>query len=411
MMIDADLIRMGFLLAALSGNIYLSNLANPGAYGSVADAVRLGAYVVLWSAAYMWLSALWQQRPVVNELPRMSLTTVTVYVYGLGVLAFVTTYTFLCVSVPCVFGYLASATCLCGSDLVDSPGQPMAGRVVLALAAVGSLASVICVMIGDPYSQELAASLTSAGRVGDVLYGYALPLACPFLYHFTRDPRRVYSPRVVFELIHFAMPFAVILALVTLAITPPADVALTITPPADGPGLHHPPGPPRPGPEHHRAQQWVVYIAGDNVTRLEIPLSSTIASGFTGLTAADFAVAALPLSAVLVLFFAIQSVLLYSTADFLTAAAFVNAAKFFACQPSDPGAIVAMSLAAVALMLRVCSSTACEAEPQTLPVYMEAVDIVEQRHGPDWGSEPQDTGPAGGPEGQRGRPAGDSEGQ
>ena len=129
-------------------------------------------------------------------------------------------------------------------------------------------------------------------------------------------------------------------------------------PPADGPGLHHT-GPPGPGPAHHTAQQWAVYITGDNVTRLEIPLSSTIASGFTGLTAADFAVAALPLSAVLVLFFAIQSVLLYSTADFLTAAAFVNAAKFFACQPSDPGAIVAMSLAAVALMLRVCSSTAC----------------------------------------------------
>ena len=398
-MVDADLLRMGFLLAALSGNVYLSNLAAEGAYGTVADSVRLGAYVVLWSAAYMWLSALWQQRPVVNELPRMSLTTVTVYVYGLGVLAFVTTYTFLCVSVPCVFGYLASATCLCGSDLVDSPGQPMAGRVVLGLAAVGSLASVICVMIGDPYSQELAASLTSAGRVGDVLYGYALPLACPFLYHFTRDPRRVYSPRVVFELIHFAMPFAVILALVTLAITPPADVALAVAPPADGPGLHHPPGPPRPGPEHHRAQQWVVYIAGDNVTRLEIPLSSTIASGFTGLTAADFAVAALPLSAVLVLFFAIQSVLLYSTADFLTAAAFVNAAKFFACQPSDPQAVVAMSLAAVALMLRVCSSTACEPETQALPVYMEAVDVGEPRRGPEWGSEPQGDGPAGGAQG------------
>jgi len=358
MMIDADLIRMGFLLAALSGNIYLSNLATPEAYGSVADAVRLGAYVVLWSAAYMWLSALWQQRPVINELPRMSLTSVTVYVYGLGVLAFVTVYTFLCLSVPCVFNYLVSATCLCACDLVDRPDHPMPQRIALAFAAVCSLASVICVTLADIYSQQLVESVTSGDWGGDDFYGILLPLASPLLHHFTRDHRRVYSPRVVFELIHFAMPFAVILALVTLAMVPhsdaPAPSAPGGTPPPLGQAL------------------WPFPDTTNNGTRLAVPLSKAISSGFTGLTTSDFAVAVLPLSSVLVLFFAIQSVLLYSTADFLTAAAFVNAAKFFACQPADPEAAVGMSLAAVALVMRVCTSTICDDEPHTLPVYGES---------------------------------------
>lgn len=352
-MLDADLIRMAFVLAALSGNIYLSNLAAERAYGTVADTVRLGAYVILWSAAYMWLSALWQQRPVIKELPRMSLSAVTVYVYGLGVLAFVTAYTFLCVSVPCVFNYLVSATCLCACDLVDRTDHPMALRVALALAAVCSLASVICVTLGDVYSQEMIDAVTSGKWRGDDFYGILLPLASPMLYHFTRDSGRLYSPRVVFELIHFAMPFAVILALVTLAMVPASTEA--------GQGL------PTGG-----QPLWTFPDTTNNGTRLAAPLSKAINSGFTELTAADFAVAVLPLTSVLVLFFAIQSVLLYSTVDFLTAAAFVNAAKFFACQTSEPEAAVGMSLAAIAFMLRVCTSSICDEEPQTLPVYEQS---------------------------------------
>ena len=424
------MIRMAVLIAALAGNAWLSDLARGSPYGTVADAVRLGAYAVLWSAAYMWLSALWQQRPVLKELPRLSLSSVCVYVYGMGVLAFVTAYTFLGVSLACVLNYTISATCLCACDLLDRSDHSGPHRAGVAAGALFSLAAVIMVALGDPYYEALADSVGAGSWGWDDLFGILLPLLVPVLYHYTRDQQRHYSAHVVFELIHFAMPFAVILALVALAMVPPAvaqpphasaPAAVWSSPEAGAQGQHTAGGP---------AAVWSFPEAGPNATGLALlpwrtrssrssgvrgrtlpqparsihtppqPASSihtppqparsihtppqparsartlpppapgpsgATGAGFTGITGADMATAALPLTSVLILFFAMQSVLLYSTIDFLTATAFVTAVKFFVHRVPDPEAVLAMSLASVAFLLRLCTSPVFDDDPRAAP--------------------------------------------
>ena len=174
-MLDADLIGMAILIGALWKRAALGQGQRRGLWHGGGRRPPGG---LLWSAAYMWLSALWQQRPVLKELARLSLSSVCVYVCGMGVLAFVTVHTFLGVSVACVSNYTVSAGCLCACDLLDRQDFSWAHRTV----ALFSLTADVMVTLGDAYYLELANSIGAGSWGHEFIFGILLPLLVPVLY-------------------------------------------------------------------------------------------------------------------------------------------------------------------------------------------------------------------------------------
>lgn len=351
-MLSSDLIRMAILIGALACNSAFAQLGRDGPYVPVAEAVRAGAYVVLWAAAYMAIYALWHRRPVTSELPQLNLQTVIVYVYGLGALVFVTAYTCLALSSICLLNFFVSAFCTCIVDALHRPTDSRSQRAAAVVVAAFAVSAVVCVAAGEE-DFFLFAQVVQRGDWESIIYGIVLPACAPQAIQAARQGR-LSSPRIVFELLHLAMPFAAITALVALnwidtAPLPqparrggegtPARWTYSNEPEAARPGLNAT-GPP--------------FFA---------PITLAARAHFLGLTPAQLVRPLLPLTSGLVLFFAVQSALLYSTVDFLAAGAFVTAAKHFAYRLPQPEAVWAISFATVAFVVRLCASNACDEEP------------------------------------------------
>lgn len=354
-MLSSDVIRMAILIGAMGCNAAFAQLGRDGPYAPVPEAVRTGAYVVLWAAAYMGVYALWHRRPVTPDLPQLNLETVIIYVYGLGALAFVTAYTCLALSSICLLNFFVSAFCTCIVDVLHRPADSGSQRAAALVVAAFAVSAVVCVAAGEE-DFYIFARVVERGDWGSILYGIVLPACAPQAIQCARQGR-LSSPRIVFELLHLATPFAAITALIALNwldAAPPPRAARR-----GGEGTparwaySNEPEPARFG------------LALLNATAPQFLASVPLAARarFLGLTPAQLVRPLLPLTSGLVLFFAVQSALLYSTVDFLAAGAFVSAAKHFAYRLPQPEAVWAMSFATVAFVVRLCASNACDEEP------------------------------------------------
>ena len=347
-MLSSDAIRMAILIGAMAGNSALAQVGRDGPYAPVPEAVREGAYVVLWTAAYMGVYALWHRPPAYKELPRLNLQSVIIYVYGLGLLVFATAYACLALSSICLLNYFVSAFCTCVADVLHRAQEPASQRAATVAVAAAAVAAVLCVAAGEE-DFALFARVVEEGDWASVIYGVLVPVAAPLGLQFARTGR-LGSPGIVFELIHLAVPFAVITALVALDFLGAAPL------PARRDNLaawaySNEPETPRPG----------LNASGPPAPDLAM-LPREIGARFLGLTPAQIARPLMPFTSGLVLFFAVQSALLYSTVDFLVAGGFVAAAKHFAYRLPQPEAVWAMSFATGAFVVRLCASSACDEE-------------------------------------------------
>lgn len=169
----------------------------------------------------------------------------------------------------------------------------------------------------------------SNGNYFVIAFGFILPVTVPVIYLFIRG-RRMYSPPTVMEFIHVSMPFAVHLSVSTLL----SLSVITHNPTADTVSL--------------------------NVGNLTTTISNTttladqLVESARLVTASDVATPILVIVTIYALFFAIQTTLLYSIADFMAPAAIVMAWKHFAeTHDTDSASVVILIAGTAAFFVRI----------------------------------------------------------
>lgn len=288
---------------------------------TVVRTLGIGCYATLGIAALLCLRSLAFGKAAVPHMPPLSFYTIVVYVYGLGLLVFVSVYCLLDLS-ACRNFYLATLSGIALADLLEKTRDDLARRALLALSTVASaLVFAFKASLAPDAEEVFRAFITGHSFV--FFFGVALPMTAPFVFLAIRG-RRFYAPITVMEFIHLSMPFAVhasvntLLSLSLVSYSPVADyISLNITLPA-------------------------------------IPNSTDWVNSARLVTAADVATPILALLMMPVLFFAVQTTLLYSTTDFVVPAAVVTAFRHFTeNQNLEPSTIVILLAASTAFCARI----------------------------------------------------------
>jgi hypothetical protein len=332
-----DVIRQAVLIVSLGANAALSEVAagvwgGGGGYADVVSTVRAGCVATLWLAAYLLLAAAFCGRPVIKELPPLTMQTIWAHVYGLGLLTFVTVYCLLGVSSSCSAGYTVAVAGVSLEDILIRQSDGFTKRAALFLCTLLSTATVLLAAWASPDFKPFADAV-DAGNVFVITCGGLLPLLSPFIYSVVRGPRH-YTPGMVIEFVYFAAPFAVILSVVVLCtlsvITAPRP--LPLLPPLE------------PLFVSQAEANWSrAYSANRSV-------ETKVVERIILVTAADIAMPLLPLTMFPALCMAVQTALLYATVDFLSAAAVVAAGRHLCHRYAGEGsASFAWPLAAAAL--------------------------------------------------------------
>lgn len=308
------LIRLSFLLATLSCNAALSEVAAGAVdgYTDVVSTVRAGSTAVLWIAGYLTVAAWACGRPLTKELPMLTMQTIWGHVYGLGLLVFVTVYCLLGVSSWCTCTYMAALAGVTVDDIVARHSEGYARRGALFACIIFSSAAAAVAAWRSPDFSSIADAADSANWFS-VACSTFLPLAAPFLYNIVRGPRAsaCYTVDTIVEFIYFATPFAAILAAVVLC---------TLSAVPDAPVL--PPIFVDPTKYPINSSAWVRQHAS-NISALEADLVDTILL----VTAADVAMPLLPVTMLCAIFMAVQCALHYDTSEFLAPMSVVVGAK------------------------------------------------------------------------------------
>lgn len=317
-----DVIRQAILIAVLSTNAWLSEYAcgttdgKSRGYTDVVSTVRAGSIAVLWASIYLIIASLWCGRPHTKELPKLTMQTIWAHVYGLGLLVFVTIYCLLGVSSGCTAAYFMALAGISLDDVLARHRETYTRRASMLICAILGMSTGVLASYKAPDFDRLADAVDT-GNWFVIVCGGVLPLASPFLFNFIRGQRR-YAPMTVLEFIHFAMPFAAILSVVVLC-------TLSVIP--------------QQLPPQQESQQPPFFAteAEANWSRAHMTNRSTesaMVDRIMLVTASDIALPLLPFTMLPALFMTVQTVLLYSTADFLSAASLVIAVKYFYHSPS-----------------------------------------------------------------------------
>ena len=291
-------IRLAFVVAVVAANVWAAQWVTRAPYLSVVPSLRAAASTTLWASVYVVAYSAWKGRcslpPGIKEVPAMTLHSVVAYIYGLGLIVFATILATLGFSSPASLNFVCGMTAVCLSDTLERAHEPWFQRVAVASAGVSAAVAVHLIADGEPHFREYAVAVERRDPVA-LAYGLAIPLLAPFGFYLTR--RHSYcSPALVCELIGFAFPFAGLLSALIMCTLPLEPGA------ADVPNT------------------W-----------------------------------ALPLFCLPVLFFGVQTALLFSTVDFLCALALALATKHFAAAGDAPDAVLALCFAGVAFLLRLCT--------------------------------------------------------
>ena len=294
------IIRLAFLVAVVAANTAAVQWAIAVPYMGVIPSMRLAAATTLWSAAYVTLYSACKNRctlpAAVKEVPAMSLHTVIAYIYGLGFVVFATILATLGVSSAATLNFMCGMTGVCVSDTLERAHEPWFRRLAVVLAGVCAAVAAHLVATDEPLFRDYALAIERNDSVA-IAYGLVIPVLAPFAFYLTR--RQSYcSPALVCELIGFAFPCAGLLSvliLCTLVPDPSAAENLFGTP------------------------------------------------------------ALLPLFCLPVLFFGVQTALLFSTVDILCALGLALTTKHFSVYPGSPDAVLALCFAGLAFLLRLCT--------------------------------------------------------
>lgn len=191
-----------------------SQLAFEGAKGSmILNAVRVGSYMVIIMAVCLAFSSLWKGKihldsPVKHE--RMSLRNIITHAYLMGAFIFVTVYCLLGESRDATKAYLLSHAVVSFEDSFSRTTDSMLRRSLLFFVAL--LCGVSVATIQGPSELELS---FHEMRWFAIVFGWILPSVVPVFFVAIRK-KRYYSPVTVYEFLHFGMPFAVMLATLSL---------------------------------------------------------------------------------------------------------------------------------------------------------------------------------------------------
>lgn len=191
-----------------------SPLAFEGATGSrVLNAVRVGSYMVMIMAVCLAFSSLWKGKihldsPVKHE--RMSLRNIITHAYLMGAFIFVTVYCLLGESRDATKAYLLSHAVVSFEDCFSRTTDSVLRRSLLFFVAL--LSGVSAATIQGPSEAEVS---FAEKRWFAIVFGWVLPSVVPVFFVAIRK-KRYYSPVTVYEFLHFGMPFAVMLATLSL---------------------------------------------------------------------------------------------------------------------------------------------------------------------------------------------------
>lgn len=336
-----QLIRQTMLLVVLGSNAALSEVAsgasNSGGYTDMVSAVRTGSQAVLWIAGYLVASSLVCGRSLIKELPRLTMQTIWGHVYGLGLLIFVTIYCLLGVSTWCTSMYMAAIAGVSMDDIVARFSESYTRRLALFACVIFAVAAAVVVAWQSPDFKALSEAADAENWFA-IACSTALPLAAPFLYNVLRAPH-FYTNETILEFIHFAMPFASILAAVVLC-------TLSAVPPL---------APPQP---LFSLSNWTAPPNASAGALLERDVEERI----THITAADLATPFLPITMLAAVFMAVQGALFFDAAEFLAPMSVVVSAKHL----HHSGKSLALVLACLALALRLYSSFQVQSQPSQI---------------------------------------------
>lgn len=308
-----------FALAA-----FLSELSSSGdPRRTVLHNLRVGSYAVLAIAALLCLRAFFAGGQTVKGLPDLSVKSVLVYVYGLGLLVFVTVYCLLDLGQARYF-YIAAWTGIAAEDILERYAERWPRKALFFLCNALSLAAFVGKALAAQDMYE-AIEAFLAGNYYVFVFGLALPMCSPVIYLAIRH-RRFYNPMTVMELIHLSMPFAVHTSVSTL-------LSLSLMEPTEDP---------RSALQATSHANDTSQLVNDTVTLAAAVLTTQERL----VTTADVATPLLVLTMVPILFFAVQTTLLYSIADFLCPAALVMSAKHFSLNQNSDASTVFIFLAA-----------------------------------------------------------------
>lgn len=346
-----DLIRIPLMLVVLGLNaLFAHHAAPPGpahAGFQTIRAMRLGSYAVLIMATVLAAQAFLCGREQAQHHPRISMLTVFTHVYGLGLAVFVSVYCLSGVSGDATGMYFIAGTVIGCDDVIERARDAAQRRAVFVASVLFSGAA----LVAGSFSEEGAGEAGSAfldGKWLVALFGALLPLLSPFSFLAVRG-RRFYNPVTVYDFLHFGMPFAVFLAAQTL-------LFLGMLPQERGPA------PPPPNAS-----------AALNATTID-----RLVDYARLVSQEDVFVPLLSFSMIPTVFLAIQSTLLYSTADFLAAAAAVAAFRALARGMAQPPLIVVFVSAAVGFSLRVYACFRDEGDACSVPYAKETEDALAE---------------------------------
>ena len=301
-----DLIRLALMLIILGLNALLSHYAFADERSSpLVDSVILASYAVLTMAVVLALQGcLCGRKAKSPRHPRLSIENVLVFVYGLGLIIFVTVYCVLGVSGDASAAFYVQLTVIALEEMFIRTKDATLRRSVLFFSALLAGFSNICSALTTSGAGESVVALMEQ-RWFLVVFGAVMPCAVPWVFFSVRG-KRFYNPVTIYDFLNFGMPFAVIVSVMCL-------LSIDLV-------LHQVPIP--------------VSMNQTNATGQESRLVS----------AADVATPLLCLNMLPTVFLAVQSILLYSTVDFLTVSAVV--ASFKALGDRQPSTLVILGFVA-----------------------------------------------------------------
>lgn len=208
-LLDIATILILFILLATTSQFAIINHSG----SRILAAVRVGSYMVLLMSGFLLIRACWakhtgQDKPVKHD--RMSLCNILTHAYLMGAFIFVSMYCLLGESRDATKTFFISLSIISVEDVFVHTADRTIRRSMLFLIAI-----LCAVSAGTIQGPTEFVEAFSEQRWFAIVFGWILPCVVPILFTLIRK-RRYYSSVTVREFLHFGMPFAAMLACLSL---------------------------------------------------------------------------------------------------------------------------------------------------------------------------------------------------
>ena len=322
-----DLVRMLVMTGLFGANLLISEMAAGVSTLDVTETLQLAAMVVLWAGAYIIIGSAVCRRPILKSIPSMTLANIWAFVYGLGVIVFMTVCCTLATNAIITNNFIWLLSAVAMDDFLDRAADPLRRSGVLFAATTLSLVANTLILLADQ-NKDISGRGIYEGDWSTLAGGLFLPLVTPLLYGGVREKRH-YSATTILELIHFAIPFAAILAVVILVTlhTNPADA------------------PPRPPLATVITNYTLMGEVGTQT-------AARIVARVQAIQRSSYLIPLVPLTMLPTVYLAVQSSLLYTTTDFIVCVTFALAVRNLCHYPGVQDSAAAFALSTCALLAR-----------------------------------------------------------